>query len=87
MDRGYLQNRDYLRPAALAIVFSVLYIASPSWYSSTFHKISTAIDNNDSEAVAINQTQAKFVNLDGKVLGEEGGFGAMGGSRLPHFPR
>ena len=53
---------------ALAIIFSILYIASPSWYSSTFHKISTAMDNSDSEAVAIDQTQAKFVNLDGKVL-------------------
>ena len=53
---------------ALAIIFSILYIASPNWFSSTFHKISTAMENSDSEAVAINQTQAKFVNLDGKVL-------------------
>jgi hypothetical protein len=52
---------------AAAIVFSALYIASPNWYSATFHKISTAIDNNDSENIAITQTQAKFVNLDGKV--------------------
>jgi hypothetical protein len=50
-----------------AIIFSALYIALPNWYSATFRKISTAIDNADSESLAINQTQAKFVNLDGKV--------------------
>jgi hypothetical protein len=53
---------------AAAVVFSVLYIAIPNWYSATFRKISTAIDNSDNENIAINQTQAKFVNLDGKVL-------------------
>ena len=52
---------------AAAILFSVLYILSPNWYSTTFRKISTAIDNSDNESIAINQTQAKFVNLDGKV--------------------
>ena len=53
---------------AAAIIFSVLYIVSPNWYSTTVRKISTAIDNSDNESIAINQTQAKFVNLDGKVL-------------------
>jgi hypothetical protein len=53
---------------AAAVVFSALYIAIPNWYSTTFRKISTAIDNSDNENIAINQTQAKFVNLDGKVL-------------------
>ena len=53
---------------AAAVVFSVLYIAIPNWYSTTFRRISTAIDNSDNENIAINQTQAKFVNLDGKVL-------------------
>jgi hypothetical protein len=53
---------------AAAILFSALYIASPNWYSTTVRKISTAIDTSDNENIAINQTQAKFVNLDGKVL-------------------
>ena len=53
---------------AAAVAFSALYIAIPNWYSTTFRKISTAIDNSDNENIAINQTQAKFVNLDGKVL-------------------
>jgi hypothetical protein len=52
---------------AAAIIFSVLYIALPSFYSATYKKITSAIDNNDSESLAIAQTQAKFVNLDGKV--------------------
>jgi hypothetical protein len=50
-----------------AIVLSLLYIAIPGFYSATVRKISTAIDNSDSESLAINQTQAKFVNLDGRV--------------------
>src|SRR4030088_1234328 len=50
---------------AAAILFSALYIASPNWYSTTVRKISTAIDTSDNENIAINQTQAKFVNLDG----------------------
>ena len=50
-----------------AIVLSLLYIAIPGFYSATVRKISTAIDNSDGESLAINQTQAKFVNLDGKV--------------------
>ena len=50
-----------------AIIFSALYILTPDWYSATFRKISSAIDNTDGESVAVNQTQAKFVNLDGKV--------------------
>jgi hypothetical protein len=52
---------------AAAIVFSVMYIALPNWYSATYRKITNAIDNNDSESLAIEQTKAKFVNLDGKV--------------------
>jgi FecR protein len=50
-----------------AIIFSVLYIAVPDWYSATFRKISGAIDNSENESIASNQTQVKFVNLDGKV--------------------
>jgi hypothetical protein len=53
---------------AAAIIFGVLYLVSPNFYQNTVKKISTAIDNSDSEAVAASQTQAKFVNLDGKVL-------------------
>ena len=53
---------------AAAIIFGVIYVVSPNFYQNTIKKISTAIDNSDSEAVAASQTQAKFVNLDGKVL-------------------
>jgi hypothetical protein len=50
-----------------AMILAGMYIAMPNWYSATYRKISSAIDNTDSESLAINQTQAKFVNLDGKV--------------------
>lgn len=50
-----------------AIIFAGLYIAVPDWYSASLRKISSAIDNSDNESIAITQTQAKFVNLDGKV--------------------
>jgi hypothetical protein len=53
---------------ASVVIFGVLYVISPNFYQNTIKKISTAIDNSDSEAVAASQTQAKFVNLDGKVL-------------------
>jgi hypothetical protein len=52
---------------AAAIVFSVLYIGMPNWYSATYRKLTKAIDSADTESLAIVQTQAKFVNLDGKV--------------------
>jgi hypothetical protein len=52
---------------AVAIILSVLYMAMPNFYSATVKKINSAIDNNDSESLATAQTQAKFVNLDGKV--------------------
>ncbi len=50
-----------------AIVFGALYLVVPDWYSATVRKVSNAIGNADTENVAITQTQAKFVNLDGNV--------------------
>jgi hypothetical protein len=52
---------------AAAIIFSALYIGMPNWYSATYRRLTNAIDSADSESLAIVQTQAKFVNLDGKV--------------------
>ena len=49
------------------IVFAALYIVVPGWYSFAYRKLSSAVDNSDADAVAMAQTQAKFVNLDGKV--------------------
>jgi len=50
-----------------AIVLAGMFILFPSLYSAVTHKISTAIASNDGENAPVSQTQAKFVNLDGRV--------------------
>jgi hypothetical protein len=50
-----------------AIIFSALYLMVPDWYSVAYRKVSSAINSSDTESVSISSTQAKFVNLDGKV--------------------
>jgi len=49
------------------IVLAGMFILFPSMYSAVTRKISTAIASNDAENAPNLQTQAKFVNLDGKV--------------------
>lgn len=50
-----------------AIVLAGMFIAFPSLYSAVTRRISTAIASNDGEGGPASQTQAKFVNLDGRV--------------------
>jgi hypothetical protein len=50
-----------------AIIAAGIFIAFPSVYRAVTRKISTAIESNDSENATGSQTQAKFVNLDGRV--------------------
>jgi hypothetical protein len=50
-----------------AIVGAGMFIVFPSLYSAVTGKISKAIESNDSENATGSQTQAKFVNLDGRV--------------------
>ncbi len=50
-----------------AIIFSTLYIIVPKWYDFAYRKVSNAITPTDTDAISPTQTQAKFVNLDGKV--------------------
>ena len=50
-----------------AIVLAVVYIISPNSFSAVFNKISSTVASNDTEAGPVSQTQAKFVNLDGRV--------------------
>ena len=52
---------------AIAVILGVVYLISPDLYASLYHKAANAISAPDTESVAISQTQAKFVNLDGKV--------------------
>jgi hypothetical protein len=53
--------------ALAAIIVAGTFIAFPSLYSAVTRKISTAIASNDGEGTPDSQTQAKFVNLDGRV--------------------
>ena len=50
-----------------AIIAAGMFIVFPSLYMAVTRKISTAIESNDSENATGSQTQAKFVNLDGRV--------------------
>jgi FecR protein len=50
-----------------AIVLAGMFILFPSLYSAVTRKISTAMASNEGEGGPASQTQAKFVNLDGRV--------------------
>ncbi len=50
-----------------AIVFAALYLINPNLYTEAYDRFSKSIGTGDGDAVPISQTQAKFVNLDGKV--------------------
>jgi hypothetical protein len=49
------------------IVFAAIYLINPNLYSAVYDKLYKSIGNGDAGAEPISQTQAKFVNLDGKV--------------------
>jgi hypothetical protein len=51
----------------LAIIAGGVFIAFPNLYSRIVNGVSNAVSENASANVAIEQNQAKFVNLDGKV--------------------
>lgn len=51
----------------LAIIGATLVILRPDWYSVTIKKLNNAVNSTDSDAGTFTQTQAKFVNLTGKV--------------------
>jgi hypothetical protein len=51
----------------IAIVGGILLVISPDWTSWVLKKVNNAVSSADAENLAIAQTQAKFVNLDGKV--------------------
>ena len=49
------------------IIVAGMFIVFPSTYSAVTRRISSAVTSNDPEGSGGAQTQAKFVNLDGKV--------------------
>jgi hypothetical protein len=50
-----------------AIVGGALFLLFPDWTTWAMKKMNSAVNSPDNESLAITQTQAKFVNLDGKV--------------------
>lgn len=51
----------------VVIAVAVTYIAVPNWTEIATKKLNNALGNATAEAVSTAQTQAKFVNLDGRV--------------------
>lgn len=49
------------------IVIAGLYVAIPDWTTIATNRLSKAIGNPETDNAPITQTQAKFVNLDGRV--------------------
>jgi hypothetical protein len=49
------------------IIFAAVYLLDPNLYTAAYDKLNKSIGNVDVDPSAISQTQAKFVNLDGKV--------------------
>lgn len=52
---------------AVALLLAGSYVVAPDWYAGGLRKLTSAITPADSESAPLLQTQAKFVNLDGKV--------------------
>jgi hypothetical protein len=50
-----------------AIISAALYLVNPNLYSVLYDKVNKSIGNGASDSAEIASTQAKFVNLDGKV--------------------
>ncbi|MGB7848474.1 MAG: hypothetical protein WBL63_22870 [Candidatus Acidiferrum sp.] len=51
----------------VVIIIAGMYVSMPNWTELATKKLSNALGNPEGEAVANAQTQAKFVNLDGRV--------------------
>ncbi len=52
---------------ALTIVTALVFLLMPDWFSGTMRRMASAVGGGEGEAVTLSQTQARFVNLDGKV--------------------
>jgi len=50
-----------------ALVFAAVYFVTPGFYAAVLKKVSNAVGGGDGDAVPLTSTQAKFVNLDGRV--------------------
>ncbi len=51
----------------VAVILVAISITRPNWYSAVYNKLSSAVSNPEADSISVEQRQAKFVNLDGKV--------------------
>jgi hypothetical protein len=51
----------------LASVLATLYLIVPAWYSAVYKKVTNAVGDVDADSAPLEQRQARFVNLDGRV--------------------
>ena len=51
----------------VAVIFGAVYFVTPGFYAAVLKKVSNAVSGADSDVVPLAVTQAKFVNLDGRV--------------------
>jgi hypothetical protein len=51
----------------IALILGAVYFVTPGFYAAVLKKVSNAVGGGDSEVVPLAMTQAKFVNLDGRV--------------------
>jgi FecR protein len=51
----------------VAAIFASVYFATPGFYAAVLKKVSNAVVGTDTDVVPLATTQAKFVNLDGRV--------------------
>ncbi len=50
-----------------AIVMATLYLIYPDWYDASYRRVSSAFGAGAATTTVLNQNQARFVNLDGRV--------------------
>jgi FecR protein len=51
----------------ITTISAALYFATPGFYAKALNKLSNAVSGTDPEVIPLAMTQAKFVNLDGRV--------------------
>jgi hypothetical protein len=51
----------------VGLIFASVYFVTPGFYAAVLRKVSSAVSGSDADAVPLAMTQAKFVNLDGRV--------------------
>jgi hypothetical protein len=51
----------------VAVILGAISLTRPNLYSAVYNKLSSAVSNPEADSISVEQRQAKFVNLDGKV--------------------